>query len=431
MSEQQIQPAAQEQNPKETLVSLQLRAAYNAAQANYPLMVQSAKNAVAALSKITAIASDETDAIANELLVKVRKTFDKIQGQRMEATKPLDTIKELLMVPEKSISTDKGAASEYNRVKALRDAWANKKYEEAQAEKKRIATEQAQSTEIIRIRSEFERSVTQGQANTLQAAATFYEKSFITVTLETFPSLEAVFERIPALKPEIWASWFTVGYNSTLVTPEVYNGLLLEAKQRFNYESQNAEFIAKCNMLISEWKTKLPGHKAELEHLVKLLADNDAAAAAATKAKMEQEAQAIAQEQTSLIADTAEAAIADVNAKEQDDNMEAAFNAQVSAQEIEEVSGARADKFAVLVCEEESVVVTISELFYQVFIHPKYKGIFKLDKSKQRKHDENGNPIYQDWLEDMLKFYANNCNKTIEGIEVKEKLSTIQKTVKP
>ena len=94
---------------------------------NLVLMEDKVAKATAALSKIKVIKNDEDDQAAAHILSRVRPTFEVVQKMRKEITDPLDEIKKALMEHEKKISTAKGSGSEYERVKKMRDQYANQK----------------------------------------------------------------------------------------------------------------------------------------------------------------------------------------------------------------------------------------------------------------------------------------------------------------
>src|SRR6478752_2997450 len=92
---------------EQTAMSDNLQKAYEMAKGFFPSAVESATKAKAALSTITAISSDEQDANAEAVLVKVRKTYEMMNKNRLAFTGIWDKeILPRLMGPEKSISTD-------------------------------------------------------------------------------------------------------------------------------------------------------------------------------------------------------------------------------------------------------------------------------------------------------------------------------------
>lgn len=373
----------------------------------------SSSKAITALKTLTAITTDEEDAAAEQLLVKVRKTFEKVEGQRKAITGPLDDIKKLLMEPEKAISNDAKADNEYSRVKKLRDEYANKKF---QAEQKRLADIQKQKdidTEKATVKAAFENQFELGIVAANKDMSQKVAEAFANSTLETLPKLEAKLGKPSVLKVETYEGWFTnPKFNANLITVADVEVIEKEVRKVKTFELAQQKYAEISNTTLQEWGDKIPEYRKSLE------AGAEAAKQLAQKAAEEQQAKQQAAEKAAL-----EKAQSNTQAQE----LGASFNAQIQAQVgATQVSG-KVVKRAVLEVSNQDFVVTVSELFFNVFTHPKYPGVIKTDKSGKQLFNEDGTPIYVDWFESMLGFFANNCEAKVPGIKIMESISTIQK----
>lgn len=471
--------AAQGTGEDQVVATLQRSA--SAAEKNWPQINTSVTKAMAALSAITVIETAEQDEYAKNLLVKVSNTYKNVNALRMEITGPLDEIKSKFMEPEKRISTDPAAKnSEYIRVKMLRDAFAQKEAKRIADEKAKIDHDLKCNNELSRVRGALQTAVDTGVLSAVQASQGALVTYWNTITLDSFAAAEQRFANKPALKPEVYNGMFNVAYDSSLVAEAAYTGLVTECKSRNTYEVVNAQFVEKLQPIINEWAGKLPQRKAELEQAkaekdeadrkenearlererkekeaqqekdeqLRLQKEKEAEEARAEEQRLadekkqleakqeeerlEKERQAQAQAQTSSEAleaekvekvETNQAAVLN----EQTSNH---FTAQAATQQTGELEGVRTTKVGTIECPEEELVVTMSELFYQCMIHPKYKGIVKRDKVGNLLLDATGRPVYEDWIEDLLSFYANNCPQVIQQIKVTDKVTTVQRASK-
>lgn len=394
----------------------------------YPAIKESCDKAVIALSKVQSITNDEQDEYAKQLLVKVRKTFEEKSTLRLEITRPLDSLKELLMSPEKTISTDaKVKESQYNRVKLLRDGWAAEKKKKADEEREKIKKQQDTSNEKARIKAELERAITNGLFLSIQNVSNWCATTWGLLTLENIDEMDGKLSGSPSLKMETYQSWANVSYNGLMVTAEEYKQIVSDVLFANAYQDKNKEFSEKVAAILAEWKSKIPARRKELQDFKKL-AEENAAEAERLRQEAAENAKKLADKQAEELQQQQQTQNAAIDQSEQDAQMNAAFSAQVAEQSISHQDGTKITKIGTLSCPEEDVVTVICEVFYHCMIHPKYKGIIKRDKKTgELQHDDNGRPIYIDWVEDLFAFYANNCDPQVKGITISEKVGTIQK----
>src|SRR5690606_6920756 len=104
---------------------------------------------------------------------------------------------------------------------------------------------------------------------------------------------------------------------------------------------------------------------------------------------------------------------------------DAAFEAQVGQQSMEDLKNVRKTKVATINCDPVNIVKVLSQVMFACFTNPKFKGHVKKDKATgEPLKDANGRPVYEDWCETLLDFYANNCDVVIDGVDLEQIVST-------
>lgn len=421
--------------PEDSPVKMQLSklaTAVSVATLKFPAIEKRCNLAVVALSKIQSIKTDAEDDVAMKVLVKTKEFYELSVAERKEFTGPLDEFKDIAMAPERQINTDaKAPGSEYNRVRNLRNAYAQWKLDEAANKQKKIDDTRKHDEEVNRLKVEFDRNCYESVTTIILGIDDKMHAFFGSITYDTFEQKSAALKaQVPKLKPELYDAMFVIAFDNTKICREEFNILQTEARNSFTYEIVNKDYFDRATPRLNAWIAKLPEKKTALDNLKAIQESNDAAALATAQAvqKAKDDAASEALKKQSEAVATAESASKNdiLVAQEQDANTQVMFAAQIATQTISAPAGKK--KFqATIISNEEDMVITISELFYKVFIHPKYSGIQKREKTGLPKVDENGRPVYEDWLEKLLDFYANNCETTIKGISLKETISTIQK----
>jgi len=369
--------------------------------------------AVLAMEKLVSIDTDEQDEQAEALLVKVRTTYETVKKTRMDITVNMDSIKKQLMEPEKKISNEAGLVNEYSRIKKLRDDRANKKAEEERKRLKDIADKQLKETEKVKLKTGFESAVTFGIIKAVSDLSLNVRKAFDNVTIETIDGLAEKLSKGSSLKIEVYNAWFTTPYyNMNLVTAEEVEQTKKWVMDTEDFEKVSKAYAEEAKKELETWSDKIPAIRESLKK-------SKEEAAAAISLAAEQSARASA-------ANTLEA---QQKAKSNTDSqiMGVSFSAQIEQQTGAPVISGKSVKKAVINACNEDFIVTMSELFYAVFTHPKYAGVIKTDKQGIQQFNEDKTPVYVDWLDSMLSFYANNCSHKIPNISISESISTIQK----
>lgn len=382
-------------------------------QAKFSSMEVRSNKAVEALKIVTAIASDEQDAAAEGLLVKVRKTFELVETSRKEMTTTLDSMKKLLMEPEKAITNAVGSGNEYERVKKLRDAWANNKLQVEKARLAGIKAKQDIETEKVTVKVGYETAYDKGIVNELTVLTDKLSKAFSELTLEKCDKLAVSLAAGSVLKIEQYNAWFDSALIlCSLLQPQEVISIKASVKMERTYQMAAAKYAEEAKIKMDSWAEKLP----ELRK-----------AFTASKEEVSKIVEATKVEEAQKAAEQVQQVEAKAESNLQGQVLGVQFNAQIETQMgAEEISGTLKKK-AVLNVANQDMVITISELFFNVFTNPKYPGIIKTDKKGVQQFNEDKTPIYVDWFESMLSFYANHCDVKIPGITITEVISTTQR----
>src|SRR6478736_6504767 len=227
-----------------------------------PVMIQGRDKAVAAMKGITAVESDEDVEKANGLLVRVRSTFDKVQGLRTEITKPLDELKELLMVYEKDISTDAKAKNDYNRIRQMIGDYQQKKLDEQKKKDAEAARNKAVELAKVNMRQVMQNNFNK-VFNELSINIDKYAREhFNTATIETWDGAIAAFSKIvPKLKMDLYEKCFIL--QNTGLTPEEQVEFGRQLVAEIPYDQKNEEYKKIAIPILADWKARIPELKAE------------------------------------------------------------------------------------------------------------------------------------------------------------------------
>lgn len=400
-------------------------------------LLDRSQRACLALSKVQAIEDDETDRIANDLLVKARVTLEGkpekdgapsvlgLVDTRMQLTKPLDNFKRILMQPEKDIQ----AQSE--RLQGLRNGYAKKKLLEQQAREKEIALQKQKDDEVARVRAAMKEGAITALIGLINSVSSSIAEHVATMNLDNWEIKLARFDIKPSLRPEKYAGLFTVQYDANLMTADMYKAIQaqVQAEPEYTIEKLGEEYVSRAEATIKLWKDDLPKKKEELERL-RQLEETDRVAAEKERERLaseNQKTQQQAQERTQAWGAGMQQAVE----KEKDEALlKNEFTAQIATQEgAAATPGVRTARVAVINCPDADIVKTISQVLYACYSNPKFKGHMKRDrKGIVLPPDEDGNPQYAEWLATLLDFVAKEFpGDKLEGIIFKPKVTTVAK----
>ncbi len=432
-------PAAQKEITElaPNVVAQKITVALEKATVNWPEMTKKSVACSAALSKVQSIESDEEDQAAEKLLVKSRATYVLINKMRAETTSEFDSIKSIMMEPEKKISILPGEKdSGFNRVKALRDGWANKKLAKQRAEAAEALRLENETLELTRLKGEFELTFFNNVADylaTMETNISTYFSKLVLTDADGKPKWDEMIKKFsvtPAIKVETFEKWFELPFDKNKLTQEKYDEFVDQIKAVFTYDAINGTYVEQAQPKIDAWKAKLPAKKIELEEM-EALKLKDAKAAALLLKKQ----QAAADKETKKITAQAEAEKAEkakeVQTAQRNETLGAQFETLKVTQNQEEISG-KIKRLPIINSPIENIVEVFSMALYHCFIHPDFEGYLKKDKAtgEPLPADENGMPQYAAWALPILKFVAEKTDVQIKGIEFKEIISTSQRTKK-
>lgn len=373
-----------------------------------------------ALSQLKAVTTDAEDEIANNLLVKARVTLeDPAKGiiiLRKSQTSVLDAYKGMMMEPEKKL------IAETERIKALRNQWANKKLEIQKQEDARIAREKAVADEISRVKAELRKAPVNGIVTGLHQMSEGIREHVKTMTLENWEAKIVRFNVKPVLREEKYNALFNVPYNKDLVSDAMYAAIVEEVKKEYPLEKLAEQYVTQAEGTIKMWRDDLPKKRDELEHLAQLEATNKIEAEK-ERERLRDEQDRQAAEAKQRLEDQQKQHAEEVQNAHDEERLQNEFEAQLKTQAggTQLAKGSRKNRVAVISCQDADIVKTLSKVLYECFSNPKFPGI--LDKGG--KVDENGVPVYAKWLQPLLTFVAKECDKDIEGITWKEVASTV------
>ncbi len=373
------------------------------AASNIPEIEKSTSAAIAALQDIKVIENDNDFDKAGKFLVKVKNTFTKVEGLRKEITGSLDEIKKELMKSEKKISpNDKN--SEYYRVKSLRDAYVRKKQEEANKKQREIELNRLKADQAIKYESDLKESLLKLVANNLhigdKALISFKEK----LTLENWD--EKV--RLLNYKPKLKSGLVEEALNSVSIPQHVLEPEnILKSVWNNHCEQTVKSYESAALQKLEDFKQTLPNYKEMLKRGEKIDADK---------------ARRLAEEEARKEAERIESEQAE---KRNEESLEVSFEAQVSSQKIDDVSGVRRSKYVRIEDQDKlAFATTLMHTIIHCISDPKFKGIYDGDKV-----DDQGNRKYVTGVQ----FWLNHMSKTkesfdIKGLTVEEIVTSIAKS---
>lgn len=398
------------------------------ATVNKPIIEQKVGAALGALALVTVVNSDENDKLANDLLVKCNNTLPVIEGLRKEYTSKIDEIKKSELVLENSLK------AEMERVRTLRNAYAQEKAIAIAEANKKIELEKKKAQEIARIKASMVKSVESGIMAKISAGEQSIADLFHKMSLDNFGDAVKLLDFRPVLKPELFDSFFNVDYDKTLIGPKEFTDIVTAAKVHFKYDRCNTEYINEVSKILIDWKAKLPAKKKELE----AIAVGDAKAAQ-IKADAERRAAEDEKARQQELADRQAEIDLKAKAEEQGAIIDSEFAAQIQAQELPQLTGVRKGYSYRFENEDDiiknfpKVVDILSRAWIHVVTDDSFKGFIKRQKSGFPKVDERGQVMYIDPVQEVLDMLAKvrdskGNSPEIPGLVRTEEVSTVAKS---
>jgi len=354
---------------------------------------------------------------AVSVLAQIKPVMEKIELRRKEITGSFDELKQVMMTPEKAIKAS------FETAKAYCDAWNQKLADDVKKQKAEIEKKRQADLEAIEIKAALTRKIEMFIANKVVSVDGAMIDFFTKITLANFDACNTAINASPALKQTDYDGFFTGIPTPAHCNDERLQQVIDEVKAGYPFATVSQMYSDEMLKKMQPWRDKMPAKKAELESLSKQSeADQKVAAAKAAEAAAE------AAEAAAKAAEAEKAAKeAELEKTANNEKLGAEFTAQIQTQTIAAPTNVRTSKRAKFICEEKDMPVVLTELIFTCITHPKHPGIYDKDKKGNIKTDTDGSPLYADWIESMLKFYATNCKPAITGLQVDDKVSTIAK----
>jgi len=379
------------------------------AKRNVPVMMDSTNKAMAAMETITEITSDEQDAAANLLLSRIKLSYIKVSDLRKGITDPYDAFKKTLMLMEGELSTIKGKDNGYNRIKIMREQYAQIAIDKRRKEEEDLEKEKLISNKLIDYETEIRKNIELGPGNLYTAADLVMSKWYDEITLENFDEKEKMTNYKPKLKIEVYEEWFKVNMDMSGVASEKIEELVGKLKGEFTYDAINKIYQAGGIERLNAWKEKLPGLKKRLEDIAKADDKEKQKLENQLKAKKKIDANALVEKEK----EEKELALKKIDDDANDRKIETDFVEQGSKQQLDKPKAAT--KY-VARFKDEKWLKSFAEIIYHVVMLPEFPGLFATDNKGNIKKDDKGREEYIAPVDWWVKKFAAKCNAKVEGI---------------
>jgi hypothetical protein len=327
------------------------------------------------------------------------------------------------MLPEKAIE------SEYNRVKDLRDKFAQEQAR-IEAEKKRIAQIAFErENNLAELEATLKTSIYQGLQHAISNGEEFLTKLFNAITDQESANKfvrTATTAYTHGMKVETYQAWLSVQLPKHCTAQDL-EAKIAELPIEYSFECSNDKLKEAIKTHAVDLINKVPEKLAEVQRLAELEAQDKAKAEAERKRIAEQqakEAEAKRKADELKAEQERQAQIAKLQQEEEQKKLEASFNHSMNTQSIPTVSG-RTTKVATINYSDSNEFHDNALMMISACLtHPDFKA-FKLDANGEPELDKNGRPVYTEGLEYFLKFYALKIGESSEAIEISNIVSSV------
>lgn len=363
--------------------------------------------AVQDLQSIQKITTDEEYEAAEEICAQAKKLYDMMSARRKQFTDPIKKAIEEIMAYENAINYTSKSENEYNRARAVLDA-----YNQAKIDAKKVAEHEAWlRAEQMKYKAEYKAKVNEQllsklnglHKNVIQAMVDWENKLTLANIDERAASLS---KHTPALKQEHYNECFRRwGNRPDVMAPVQEDAYLEELKKDLPYDTYNEKF----QQLIAPVKNE---YLAKVEVIRKRLIDMAAAnekRQAEMKAKQEAEAKAKMEEDLKKANERLEAEMQTVKDQKDVDIIEADFTQQAMTSDIDAGPSKKVASFA----NDSMWLTAFLKVVGKCAVHPKFKGIV------------NSKGEYVPEVKKWLDFYSANIAEGIDGLTFDEKAKTI------
>jgi hypothetical protein len=397
---------------------------------NLPKMIAKQEAALALIQEIQPIPSnipqEQQDEMAEDInarLAAAREVFGYVQKLRMEATKPIDELKDQLMEYERPLDTKAQAKSLYNEKRRILEVYQQEKHDRVQREKADAAKKKDQENFKVDLRARILQALSDNVIETVKRADDYARNLFTTLEPDNFDSHAEQFKKSkPKLKPETFNQCFVVPTDMIDKAKQYFQGgdftaFVQEFQKEETYDKWNSAIQEAVAPIMNEWRARVPDLK--IECIAR------ANASAEEKKKLDEERKARDEQEQKTRQEQLDAAVAEQNKKIQEEaglqKMSNEFVAQAATQGLED-SGKT--KLVLKFTDPKQAGKGFLQIVYEVMSHPDFQSGYpmfqKRDAKKKLMQDEKGRPVYIDPVQWWVDFWLNNCNSSVPGTTITE-----------
>lgn len=266
--------------------------------------------------------NDDLDKEANDLLVKIRKTYDLMNERRKPITSLFDSVKKVFTEFEGRIDP-KGKDNVYARIQLHRNNWAAAKAQEQKKREEEARRKAAYEQERITIKSDIELKLKQHFLSYVEAQQKVLVNLFEGIQLDTFdPSAQLILKFSEAYPFSHFENFIPQVYKVYLTDEEVRN-ILTNAKLG-KFDTFAREFSETIKGLKEIFTDKLPSKRNELAAIANANAEEKKRLEAEAEARRKAEQERIEKES----AEKAAAAAAQAETNKQVETANSLFDMQ-------------------------------------------------------------------------------------------------------
>ena len=379
------------------------------------------KNALAALSEITVIEDSETERKAKSYIKGARNLYNEISKERLEHTNLIKKYVQGLMVFEKRIDTKSGSGSEYDRVKKLLDAYADKLVKQQQDRERLAALQKNKEIEKGKIVNEFPVKVADKMEELLKGVSMAFDKWVNQLTLDNYEERVKLFKaHKPKFDEKDYRNFFDISVE--YLSAEDRDELIKDLMGLHPHSSMEETYIGKVQAMKDEWAKKLPGIRSHLVQVAEAKSAEDA-----EKLKKEKAAELAKQkkDEEKKRQEELEALKTEQELKQGEAELFAEFQEQADVQQTTLPKGSAKRKVAKITAPVNKQPELLANIIYHCFNHPDFPGIYK-KKDGVLDRDDKNNPILIPAVKYWVDYYIKNCDDApLTGLEITEETYAI------
>jgi len=374
--------------------------------------------ALAMMSEIEAIETEEQREDAAEVVALVRDGYNKMVPMRKDITGLLDEMKNKLMEYERPLEDKKD--SPYGKLRGKIAAYDQKKIDEKKGIEAAAAKKKAKENALVDIGTQVLQNLNNLLLTKTKEAESKSKAFFDNLTLDKFDAGAETYRKMkPNLKePEYSACFSIVGYDVVLIPVNEFYDIITTLKEVEPYSKWNEEVIKACGPIINEWRAKIPQLKQNLIDL-KNASESERSR---LKAEQEQQAQAEADRRARELEQLTLAQSRDIAAHSDLKKLENDFVEQATTQVAGDTGPV---KLVLQFNDAKKTLKALSTIIYHCMASPAFPGIYKKDKNNMAVLDAKGRPEHIQAVQFWVDFFMKNCDAAIDGTIVLEDAKTI------